>query len=611
MAGKEVIMQERVQKIIAAAGITSRRAAEELILEGRVRVNGKVVTEMGVKADPDHDHIKVDGKLINPQQPLTYVMLNKPAGYVTTMADPEGRPTVSDLLKGIRTRVYPVGRLDYHTEGLLLLTNDGDFAYRVTHPRHELPKTYLAKIKGVLEARDVENLEKGVFLQDGRTAPARVKVLRKEESNSWVEITIHEGRKRQVRRMIDHTGHTVIKLKRTRVGNLGLGDLTAGTYRHLASDEVKALQEMAQGVDAARAGDAAKASRRPAAAGHTPDFIEGPKPRKRVEIESVPGPPQRDRKPAKARMTADAGPQKKEASGRGGFPVTGERPRGGSTRRPVQFRRRPEQRPGGRGPGQGDRRVEKSPSPGRGPSSRTTGPGMGEGFRKRQSGRRPFDEGARRPPQREPRSEGRGAWQGEKGTGRTFEGSRRPFMKKGPRPAGGPTSGGGRTDERRSAYERPRTGFRERTGAKGSFSGKGPGDTFGARRARPEGQRTVQDSRRSGGPGGGRTGEKSSGFERPRTGFRERTGTKGGFSREDRGSTFGARKARPEGQRTWQDSERSSRPGSRAAGSRSQERAPFSGSGSRSGGRQAAGPQAGKGRAAHDRPPKGRGNKRK
>ncbi len=245
-------MEERLQKILSAAGISSRRAAEDIILEGRVRVNGKVVTELGAKADPDKDHVKVDGKLINPKQPKTYIMLNKPAGFVTTMSDPEGRPIVANLLKGVRVRVYPVGRLDYDTEGLLLLTNDGDFAHLVTHPRHELPKTYLVKVKGALEDRHVASLEQGVFLKDGKTAPARVRKLRKEESNSWVEITIHEGRKRQVRRMIDYTGHSVIKLKRTKVGNLNLGDLLMGAYRHLTLDEVRGLRDMATQEEAKR-----------------------------------------------------------------------------------------------------------------------------------------------------------------------------------------------------------------------------------------------------------------------------------------------------------------------------------------------------------------------
>ncbi len=239
-------MEERLQKIISAAGVASRRAAEELIVEGRVRVNGRVVTELGAKADPNKAHIKVDGKLINPRQPQTYIMLNKPAGYVTTMSDPEGRPTVQDLLKGIKVRVYPVGRLDYNTEGLLLMTNDGDFAHLVTHPSHELPKAYLAKIKGVLDDTAVGELEKGIYLEDGKTAPAKVKKIRKEEANSWVEITIREGRKRQVRRMFDRVGRSVIRLKRIRTGNLSLGDLPEGKFRHLTPDEVTALREMAQ-----------------------------------------------------------------------------------------------------------------------------------------------------------------------------------------------------------------------------------------------------------------------------------------------------------------------------------------------------------------------------
>ena len=237
-------MEERLQKIIAAAGIASRRAAEQLIIDGHVRVNGKVVTELGSKADASKDHIKVNGKLINPRQPHVYIMLNKPAGYVTTMSDPEGRPTVLDLLKGLKMRVYPVGRLDYNTEGLLILTNDGDFAHLVTHPKHELPKTYRAKVKGVLEDSRIAELEQGVYLDDGRTAPARVRKLSKEEVNSWVEITIHEGRKRQVRRMFDRVGHSVIKLKRVKVGTLTLGDLDEGAFRYLDADEVAALKRL-------------------------------------------------------------------------------------------------------------------------------------------------------------------------------------------------------------------------------------------------------------------------------------------------------------------------------------------------------------------------------
>ncbi len=239
-------MLERIQKIISAAGVTSRRAAEELIAEGRVRVNGQVVTELGTKADASKDHIKVDGKLINPHQPKTYIMLNKPVGFVTTMSDPEGRPTVQDLLKGVKVRVYPVGRLDYNTEGMLIMTNDGDFAFQVTHPKHELPKTYLAKLKGVLDEKQIEMIETGLFLDDGKTAPAKLRKIRKEEANSLVELTITEGRKRQVRRMFDRVGRSVIKLKRTKTGNLVLGDLPEGTFRYLTPIEVKGLMDLSQ-----------------------------------------------------------------------------------------------------------------------------------------------------------------------------------------------------------------------------------------------------------------------------------------------------------------------------------------------------------------------------
>jgi 23S rRNA pseudouridine2605 synthase len=276
-------MLERLQKIISAAGITSRRAAEGLITEGRVRVNGKVVIELGTKADAAQDHIKVDGKLINPKQPPTYIMLNKPVGFVTTMSDPEGRPTVQDLLKGVKVRVYPVGRLDYNTEGLLLMTNDGDFAHLITHPKHEFPKTYLTKVKGVVEESKLKELENGIYLDDGKTAPAKIKKIRKEEANSWLEITIHEGRKRQVRRMFDRIGHSVIKLKRIRTGNLSLGDLQEGSYRYLTPPEVRALKEASEKTDVeiqkpsarSQKPEARSAGRKTARKGKTPDLRPG------------------------------------------------------------------------------------------------------------------------------------------------------------------------------------------------------------------------------------------------------------------------------------------------------------------------------------------------
>jgi pseudouridine synthase len=242
-------MEERLQKIIARAGITSRRKAEELILQGRVKVNGQVVTELGSKADPERDHVKVDGKLIHFRQPQAYLILNKPRGYVTTLADPEGRPTVLDLLKGVRQRVFPIGRLDYDTEGLLLLTNDGDLAHVLMHPSYEVPKTYLAKVKGVLSDEEIKKLEKGVPLPGGKIAPCSIKKIRKTQENSWLEVTLHEGKKRQVRRMLERVGHPVLKLKRIRYAFLNLAGLLPGQYRHLSPQEVKRLKSLAKQSD--------------------------------------------------------------------------------------------------------------------------------------------------------------------------------------------------------------------------------------------------------------------------------------------------------------------------------------------------------------------------
>ncbi len=235
---------ERLQKILSRAGIASRRKAEELILQGHVTVNGRVVTELGTKADPERDYIKVDGKSIR-LQPLVYLVLNKPKGYVTTLADPEGRPTVVDLLGGVKARVYPVGRLDFDAEGLLLLMNDGDLAHRLMHPRYEVPKTYRVKVQGVLEEKALAKLRKGVVLEEGRTAPARVLPIRKTETNSWIELTIREGWNRQVKRMCERAGHSVLKLQRVRYGPLDLGDLPRGRYRALSPREISLLRQAA------------------------------------------------------------------------------------------------------------------------------------------------------------------------------------------------------------------------------------------------------------------------------------------------------------------------------------------------------------------------------
>ncbi len=225
------------------AGIASRRKAEEFIIEGRVTVNGETAA-LGTKADPSKDHIKVDGKLITRAEPKVYLMLNKPAGVVTSLSDPEGRPTVKDFLKGIKYRVFPVGRLDYDSEGLLLMTNDGDLAHSVLHPSKKIPKIYLVKAQGIIDEAVMEKLRRGVRLEDGLTAPAKVKRIRQTGNNTWVEMIIYEGKKRQIRRMLESVCHSVIKLRRIGVDGLKLGDLKPGDIRRLTIEEIKRLKEL-------------------------------------------------------------------------------------------------------------------------------------------------------------------------------------------------------------------------------------------------------------------------------------------------------------------------------------------------------------------------------
>lgn len=234
-------MQERLQKILSRAGISSRRAAEELITSGRIAVNGVKVTVLGTKADSSSDRITIDGKPIIIQSLRIYLLLNKPAGYVTTLNDPDGRPIVTDLIKDIPERLFPVGRLDFNTEGLLLLTNDGDWANRLAHPSHEVTKEYLVKVRGEVNADVLARLAKGVKLDDGWTAPAKVELVRSLSKNSWLSISIHEGRYRQVRRMCEAVGLLVARLTRTRYGTLDIGSLTPGEYRHLTQSEISEL----------------------------------------------------------------------------------------------------------------------------------------------------------------------------------------------------------------------------------------------------------------------------------------------------------------------------------------------------------------------------------
>ncbi len=230
--------------MIAGSGLSSRRKAETLIAAGRVTVNGKVVTELGTKVDPERDHVKVDGRHLTGAQPFVYLMLNKPKNVMSTLDDPGGRTTVKDYLHGVSVRVFPVGRLDFDSEGLMLLTNNGDLAQALLHPRYHVPKTYLIKVKGVLTDDEIGQLQRGVKLEDGMTSPAVVKKVKKAQQNSWLEITIREGRKHQVKRMLEAVGHPVIKLMRVKMGPLSLGDLGSGEFRFLTDREANALREL-------------------------------------------------------------------------------------------------------------------------------------------------------------------------------------------------------------------------------------------------------------------------------------------------------------------------------------------------------------------------------
>lgn len=237
---------ERLQKIIAHAGFASRREAETMIREGRVTVNGRVVKELGSKADPNNDHVKVDGKLITRAEPHRYILLYKPKEVMTTVEDPQGRKTVIQLVKGIRERIYPVGRLDFHSEGLILLTNDGDLAFKVSHPKHGSVKTYHVKVRGVPEERLVDKLQRGITIDGKRTLPCEISRMKTtgrsdDEGNSWFEVLLREGRTQQIRKMFQAVGHPVSKLRRVAIGPLSDPKLTPGDWRELTPREVKLL----------------------------------------------------------------------------------------------------------------------------------------------------------------------------------------------------------------------------------------------------------------------------------------------------------------------------------------------------------------------------------
>jgi 23S rRNA pseudouridine2605 synthase len=235
--------EERLQKLLAHAGVASRRRAEQLIREGQVTVNGAVVTELGTKADAERDHIKVGGKRINAPEKPVYLALNKPKNFVSTVSDPQGRPTVMNLLRGVKARVYPVGRLDYASEGLLLLTNDGEFARRIMAPATHVAKTYLVKTNGPLTSEQEKKFRAGVPLEGKRTAPAGLKMIQQAD-NPWYEVRLVEGRQNQIRLMFKHFGRLVEKLRRVKVGFLELGSLKPGEFRHLAPAEIARFRKL-------------------------------------------------------------------------------------------------------------------------------------------------------------------------------------------------------------------------------------------------------------------------------------------------------------------------------------------------------------------------------
>lgn len=235
----------RLQKYIAMSGLASRRAAEAMIEEGRVSVNGKMVTEQGIKIEIGADDVAVDGEILKLKNKKYYIMLNKPVGYVSTVSDQFDRPTVVDLVKKDlgNVRVFPVGRLDYDTEGLLLLTNDGDFTYEVTHPKFNMDKTYIAAVKGGMTVSGMNKLRNGVYIDDGfKTSPAQAEIIDAYDGHTYVKITIHEGKNRQVRKMFEAVGNTVVGLRRIKIGNVELGNLPLGRWRHLTSHEVNYLR---------------------------------------------------------------------------------------------------------------------------------------------------------------------------------------------------------------------------------------------------------------------------------------------------------------------------------------------------------------------------------
>jgi 23S rRNA pseudouridine2605 synthase len=432
--------EERLQKILAQAGIASRRKAEQLIVEGRVTVNGEVLKELGSKADPETDHIKVDGTPIRLPKRHVYIALNKPREVVTTVSDPQGRQTVMHLLKGVKERVFPVGRLDYHSEGLLLLTNDGEFANRITSPTGHVEKVYVVKANGHLSEEQLEAFQAGIPLSGKRTAPAKIKLIRKAE-NPWYEVRLTEGRQNQIRIMFTHFHRLVEKLRRVKIGYLTLGGLPPGMWRYLSPEEVEHFQKLISRSEA----ESQRRSRKPATAGgegtaelprteypvlpkerfRRPRFHQPDAPGAHAELRGGDRPVTRRPVPPRPVVEPPA-PQEPKAerprlerpvSGRPASKRTGSRPFDGPKSDRPSFQRSPSDRPASKRPGSRPYDGPKSDRPSfqRPPSDRPAS---------KKPGSRPYD-GPRsdRPTSDRPPSRGPGS-----------------------RPYGGPRSGGPRSE---------------------------------------------------------------------------------------------------------------------------------------------------------------------
>jgi 23S rRNA pseudouridine2605 synthase len=353
----------RLQKVLAHAGVASRRAAERLISAGRVRVDGQIVTELGSKVDPRDSRVEVDGSRIVRESPV-YVILHKPRGVVSTMQDPEGRPSVRELLAAVPGRVYPVGRLDFNTSGVLLATNDGQFAETLLHPRRAAPKTYVVKLQGVMEPKEVDRWRRGVELEDGMTLPAKVKLLRHEADKTWLELTITEGRNLQVRRMGDATGFRVMRLARTSFAGVGSEGLAPGHWRYLTAEELTSLKKqygvpkrvISQGAaPPVRAKTPERPRERPQRAGERPGRA-GQRPQQAGERR--PGRPGQRPQQAGERRPGRPGERPQQAGERRpGRP--GERPQQAGERRPGRSGQRPQQA-GERRPGRSGQRPQQA-----------------------------------------------------------------------------------------------------------------------------------------------------------------------------------------------------------------------------------------------------------